>query len=870
VDDITLAKTAKRKAHCVGLLGPMQAAWRQTFEGALDTLAPLLVIVWHSEWMRPDRELWVELHNKLTAIAEAKEPTRILVIIFGDTPDDLGEEKDWNPLTVLLRALSADTLPDEGSRRRPAGWASISEASRFQKACAKWVIPNDPSESALLRLCAVCAEITHWPGGYKRNVDLPSLTLTQFFQFLSDPVRFRASILHGAENPQQERQRLNLLKWLAAHTQIPRSLPLKILIVENDKNEPKNSAENVARRFESLKKVSACPLGYLHRAEFYVVSERFDQLKSEGGREHVRGTKYADGQWAKPNGGSLEAIPWLELDLVLQDVMLGNNVGHVSGLELASFYFDACPQALVFLLTGLDIESLVVSGDINWKFIDAVIPKEGLESLWFEYGRCFRERFGRMFWLDWAAVEESDRKLLRCLFGSLRKWQIEPDILWHGQTLPEMIDHANRHISALWRLVNDFVGTLIENGGADDSVLDRQHRVALALAVWMHDVGHRGDEYVAGSINIRASHAGISERLLLRNPDAYSLGWLVRDGRTPYKACEATNADGRDERLSCRNRTECSAETKPLCLLREVGLLCRHHQSNAPLDVKSIEYMDSKNKTPSIYSLIPTGSQNRPVPSEEFLKSMTGSTGPSDTRAQRLDEFGLRDPNGFRRVAGLLRMLDALQLHRSRVGSAASIASFVEFLDNRDHWCKAQLITLEAAKSASGPATREYLRSEEDLMEMKAYKKILNTQEVHYWRQAVVHDVQVLWRWRDKGEALVDVTFILNERALANLHAIIAKRPDITLPERETAHTLISRHVNKQEILKWVDNVREEVINSEHASQHRAPGEGQLGYLGALTPNVTFRVVIGDTDQKALDPKDPYVIHSSKAPTVGA
>jgi hypothetical protein len=561
----------------------MEAAWRLTFQGGVDSLAPLLVIVWHSEWMRPDRELWIELHNKLTTIAEAKEPVRILVIIFGDTPDDLGEEEEGNPLIVLLRALAADTLPDAELRSRHVGWASVSEASGFEKAAANWSPPKDPNESALLRLCAVCAEITDWPGGSKSKVELPSLTLTQFFQFLSDPVRFRASILHGAKNPQQERRRLSVLKWLAAHAQIPHSLPLKILVVDNDAKEPKESSQKVVARFVSLQRVSKCPLRFLREAEFYVVSTGFEDLKSEDRREKIPSTKYVAGRWEREDGIP-STIPWAELDLVLQDVMLGNSSGHVTGLELASFYFDACPQALVFLLTGLDIESLVVSGDVNWKFVDAVIPKDGLEGLWFEYGRCFRERFGSMFWLDWATARDPlDRNLLRHLYCSLRKWQIEPDILWHGQNLPEMIDHANRHITALWRLTNEFVGTLIENGGADDSILDRKHRVALALAVWMHDVGHRGDEYLTESMHIRASHAGISERLLLRNPDAYSLDWLLKEVRTFHEPCGRSDTTGRNERLKCRNREKCLGTNENLCLLREVGLLCGHHQSNTPL-----------------------------------------------------------------------------------------------------------------------------------------------------------------------------------------------------------------------------------------------------------------------------------------------
>ena len=690
MDDVTPTQLSAQKTEVIGLIGPMEAAWKQTFVEGFSTLSPLLVIVWHSEWVRSDHKLWVKLYQKLTSI---HEKTRILVLIFSETPDDVGEEEQGHPLTFFLRSLAADRLPDPGNRERPVGWASISDVARFQSAAVEWQPCSEPSESALLRLCMVCAELSEWPGG--SGSKLPSLTLTQFFQFLSDPIRFRASILHGAAKPQSERQRLNGLKWLAARALIPRSLPLKVLIVENDPNEPKKSAEKAAKRFKSLSEVSACPLGYLSKSEFYLVSEGFERLKTESARQTIRATKYVDG-WTKQNAP--EEIPWSELDLVLQDVMLGSTSARVSGLELASFYFDACPQALVFLLTRLDIESLVVSGDVNWKFVDAVIPKDGIESLWFEYSRCFRERFGRMFWPDWITGDNPDRKLLRHLYGSLRKWQVEPDILWHGQTLPEMIDHAHRHITALWRLVNDFVGTLIENGGADDSILDRRHRVALALAVWMHDVGHRGDQYIAGSMEIRKSHAGISEGLLLRNPDAYSLGWLLKPDWLPHSACsEPGDNNGTKERMNCRIDDKCRGQDKSLCLLREVGLLCRHHQSNAPLDEHSVRWMAQNDKNPAVYTLVPDPHLEG-VDNHVFLRSLTDHTRPvcppgtlpPGTRMRLLSEYSLRDNEGTRCIAGLLRMLDALQVHRARVGSKASIASFCEFLDNRVQWCNSE------------------------------------------------------------------------------------------------------------------------------------------------------------------------------------
>jgi hypothetical protein len=109
-----------------------------------------------------------------------------------------------------------------------------------------------------------------------------------------------------------------------------------------------------------------------------------------------------------------DKVPWPKIDLVLQDIMLGRG-NEFTGLDLLPRYLKACPQALVFVLTGMDIESLTMSGDIDWQYVDAVIPKRRLGCLWWEYVRCFRQKYGRMFWDLWR---NSDRCSAPCIAGS--------------------------------------------------------------------------------------------------------------------------------------------------------------------------------------------------------------------------------------------------------------------------------------------------------------------------------------------------------------------------------------------------------------------------------------------------------------------
>lgn len=873
-----------KTVDCVGLIGPMEIAWKQIFKDGLKALSPCLVIVWHEEWLRSEHGLWAKLLEKLRSL-EAN--ARILVVIFGETPDLLGEEKIGNPVKFLLRALVADRAANAKERGGCVGWASISEVARFSSAAVEWSPKGRRDDSALMRLCEVCAAVSNQK---KKLEDYPSVTLEDFFLFLAEPAKFRAARLHGAETAEKGKMGLRLLKWLAAHALTPRKTPLKILLVENkpgkigttptrddlrkqDNGEDRDLGKIDASIWGRLGNLAlkTSPLGYLTEATIYLVTgdveSDFNSLRSVQGRKDLKAKVWKSS--ASSGRGKAKKgvdIPWADIDLVLQDIVLDVEDPRLTGLELVSHYFEACPQALVFVLTSLDVESLVGSGDVNWRYVDCLVSKEAMETLWYEYRRCFQERYGRMFWPDWSCAEPDDRKLLRGLFSSLRRWQIEPDILWHGQTLPEMIDHAHRHITALWKLTNDFIGTLLENGGADTEVLSLRHRVALAVAVWMHDVGHRGDEYIAGSMEIRASHAGISERLLLRNPAAYQLGWLLAESLIPHQSCRAKKSDGGDggraERLDCRNETSCRSKQggkgQPLCLLREAGLLCRHHQSNAPLDGKSLAHMAGRGKEPTVYSLIPD-SDDMALTSEVFLQAMTNDAlpmpSPRGTKLRTLEDFVTSQPNEFRSVAGILRILDALQLHRSRVGTSAFSASFYEFLETKFVWCQSERKRLEADRRAATPGRNAFQRISAKLSDLDEYEILLTTQQVHFWRQASVHEVEVVWTWAAGGKATAAILFTLSERALAQLDEIKASLPKST--GRSVEHILsdlLAPFGTAGPSEKWIENLKDEVVGSEHKSQY--PGgitNRKAGYLGVLRSEVGFRVGVSGTDQKSFE-----------------
>lgn len=919
------------KTECIGLISPMELAWEQTFEPGMAALAPCLVIVWHSEWMYPHHGFWKKLHQKLTDRPEA-EPTRILVIIFGDTPDDVGEEEQGNPLGVLLRALAKDADRTEGWRR---GWASVSDVANFRRAAVKWTATP---ESAVLRLCKTCAALCdHWTEEGPAIKELPVPVLSEFFLFLSDPASFRARNLH--DKPQHATQGLRVLKWLASHTAIPRSLPLNILLVENrpghfpdlrvvGESDSCQVPEEDPRALSTVNtsihaalgplELGATPLGFPREARIYVVSKDFERLKSASGREDLERTLRV------PNSG--EGVPvndmppfrWGEVDLVLQDIVLDDNTKKADGLDLVPHYLEACPQALVFVLTSLDVESLVGAGDVNWRYVDCIVSKSALASLWYEYRRCFHERFGRMFWQPWIVAksrsmgkpELGDRQSLRYLFRCLRQWQLEPDILGHGQGVQEMIDHAHRHVSAVWRLADDVLGTLLDNCRphvvcSPDHKTYIEHlsvpeRMLFAMSVWLHDIGHRGDDFLGDSVDVRANHAGISEYLLLRNPEAFDIAWLVEDFCRGDCKKPVPGTLGK-RLLECRNALRCNYENGELCPIRKVGLLCRHHQSNAPLDENSIHHMSRKGKAPSPYSRVAVESDSGPaLTSQESLAmwmdpdaSLVGWQG-SDIR--RLDQFDLGVPKeALISLAGLLRMLDALQLHRARVGSPTSIDSFNAYLSTRAEWCRNELRRVEALVRTSPPGTKVYQKNLAEYMRLRRYERLLYVQYSHYWRQIAVRDVSVKWGWLPDGDATLRIVYDLDDRGLEGIEELRVSVPVAKGGHKGTGVRTFSLEsalgdqvkdllcndgdiklwfnrgtkngnlapLGVPEHLKtwdpspfsiWAIHVRHDVVCTEHRSQETGHKSTQRAYVRFLPEGVVLEVAVL---QPASDPLLP-------------
>jgi len=886
---VTVVQENQDKIHVFGVDGSLRKFWKNAINRCINwhSTNHLALVVCGPDWSKSIE--WNDFGNFL----DSSEDLNVLVVISEEIPEDVAQPEFGDDISLFLKALNLDR--DENKADTPILWSCGSNLHKIlgnhkEMARIPRIEKKHDKTLSLGRLAnALSNETVKKAGSGKYGI----------CTFVKDPQAYRVKMLHHDEYTPGTEERILCFEEQASRIFIPPELPLKVLLVENNWDDLQDKAKDIFK--------------YLKRAEYYLISEKFEELPSFLSR-------YRQGQ--RGNGESIKAKQLLiknnspeqkeemkieeipinlalkdltSIDLVLQDIMLGGDVSKLTGLHLAPYYLQASPQALVFLLTGMDVEVLATSGDVDWQYVDGIIPKKKISSLWFHYYKRFQEVFGRFFWPAFVNAEEGDgitnRGGLRKVFGTLRRWYKEPSILTYGQGVPELIDHAERHTKELWRLVDSVIGVLSENSAPRNGYLTTEDRVELALAVWLHDMGHRGDEYCSDSILIRDNHAAISEYLLLRNPDAYGLKWLrdLCNGKCS-KECE----DGVKARLAHRNHPRCDSQGE-ICALRRVGLLCRHHQSSAPLRRQALAEIQENGKNLSPYARvsISTIPQDSEIDRKQWMDPDIPLAGWIGSDVVCLDNFlDAEKKRTFVALAGLLRFLDGLQLHRNRVGSPVCISSFEEFLKIRDEWARRQIKLADRSLRESPAGTRTYQETLSSRFRMDPYLRLLRVQYIHYWRQVCVHDVQVSWSWRLPGRGSVDINFLLDDWGLEsirqwteiegeiqgkkqqfNLLEELQEKVNSVLRDKEKekwGYARIYKDIMNQYGLKnsqqeclpslWAVHVLDDMITGEHDSQSFGEGGEKKPVYGECLPDgVSVRVMIKGTVSREFN--EPVLIY---------
>lgn len=630
----------------------------------------------------------------------------------------------------------------------------------------------------------------------------------RFSRYLLDQNKFVEDCLHTVKEDVEKIKKLKKIKKeilefdnLYAQLRIPTNIELNILVVEN---RPKDAA--FLKELKDLKNVFG-------KLRFYLVWTKLSEFKKEALQKQLPIAQYIDTDIGTPyetDKGEVSKLSLNDFDLILQDIFL--EAGGISGSDLAELYFNVAPQAMVFFLTSMDIETLAASGYDNK--VDRLVGKDRIKGIMKYYYDRFQELYGPLLWPVFEKSRDrkkrasiTDRVSVRKLLGNIRTWTMAPKILFHGFALPEMVDHEFRHTLGLWKMANNILGPFLERM---PDAMPYEDRVLLSLAIWLHDIGHRGDEHHFTPMEIRENHGAISESLILEHFDALGIDWLrdvcnCKEHETFRCCCGISN---RNKITGCADGTE-------LCALRKVGLMCRYHQSTAPLTENKLKELIPKLKMPSPYCIMGMDAFDHEVTDDynqqiEQWLNKTENIKWFGTDIRTLDEFKGKDQ--LLKLTGMLRWLDALHTHSDKVGSVLEVKSFLSYLAMRKEYCKNRISEIDQLLDKTVVGSEAYLKQLEDRFSLDRYSELLEVQGIHLWRCGLVKDIKGEWFWDEKNqqwayrilfELYVNYWIRADEEIKGNIcmDEIEEKLPGETLSE------------------KWSHHVWEEVLESEIKGQ---------------------------------------------------
>jgi hypothetical protein len=111
-------------------------------------------------------------------------------------------------------------------------------------------------------------------------------------------------------------------------------------------------------------------------------------------------------------------------------------------------------------------------------------------------------------------------KYKKNLLGNIRYWTFKKDLLWFGDKCYHMIDHSFKHTLDDWKNMNKVLVPLLKEKLID---LDDKLLYSFCMAIWLHDIGHKGTDVHGEPHLIRDNHGYISGELILRYPELFRI-----------------------------------------------------------------------------------------------------------------------------------------------------------------------------------------------------------------------------------------------------------------------------------------------------------------------------------------------------------
>lgn len=218
----------------------------------------------------------------------------------------------------------------------------------------------------------------------------------------------------------------------------------------------------------------------------------------------------------------------IEPSAILVDLQLGKDGDReISGEDVLRVLHDKAPNVPAFVVTRSE-EPDVFARCLRLKGADRAIPKRRLKRFPHEFTDYLYGEVSPLLHF----LERSNHELAVRLVEAYRTWTAYPGILWHGEKTYHAVEHTLEHHLGLWRLANDLLPNHWDRIQAGRKAWARRSKqrpytesdlFRFLMALWLHDIGCKGNERYQMADQVRHRHSWIGGDLIRRNPELYLL-----------------------------------------------------------------------------------------------------------------------------------------------------------------------------------------------------------------------------------------------------------------------------------------------------------------------------------------------------------
>lgn len=439
---------------------------------------------------------------------------------------------------------------------------------------------------------------------------------------------------------------------------------LKVLLIENNPCKPlaiiDKRFEGVLKNDISLKDALIKSFILVGNSALYIREKNFQELyrcllEAKQKKEKslsIRCNPLKDIICDSRNKQANTEVSLNDLNMILVDIYLEEE--EIDGVDFVNVLREVVPDIPTFILS--------ITNDYNTvqkafsRGADLYVTKNQVFSVPFLYDSYINETGELIHWIK-------NSKLQRSLLGNIRYWKYKKNYLWFGDKCYHMIDHSFNHISDDWEIANEILVPLLRTDFLNDEyLLDKELKkterkitkddllYAFCMAIWLHDIGHKGTHRYGEPHLIRETHGIISGEIILSLTDSF--GIKDRNGNNNHIYKNLLFPVGEEKKPVTQLILEQVEQNKTLSIPEMIALLSIYHKSNCPLREK--EY----------YEMVQNG---KFVPSDFFENSNPGNPLiPLERILNKIEHKKFK--HDFLTLTALFRLIDGLDIKVSRVG----------------------------------------------------------------------------------------------------------------------------------------------------------------------------------------------------------